>query len=233
MKFRRENNIIFDEELYNKEYVYKDRIDAGAYLAQICKTVLDKVDIVYAIPRGGVPIGYKVASILNAEFDLIICRKLLIPWNREAGFGAVDPSGNIYIDKEFASMLGLSEKDIRKAIEEQLEEIKNRNKVLRGGRDYPDLTGKSVLLTDDGIAGGYTMETAIKFVKFKNVSKVYVAVPTGSLNSVIRLSKIVDLIICPNIRSGAVFAVADAYKYWRDLTDEDILQYIKNIQNKI
>ena len=227
MDIRKEGNIIFDRSPYNKTYIFKDRVNAGKYLAKICKYVLKSTDIVYAIPMGGVPIGYEISKELNVNFDLVICRKLLIPWNREAGFGAVDPSGNIFIDKNLVLYLGLSKSSIEKAIKEQLREIEIRNKVLRGGRGYPDLTGKSVLLVDDGIAAGYTMKAAINFMKNKNAAKIYIAVPTGSLNSIMKLSEKVDLIICANIRDSEIFAVADAYQYWTDLTVNDIMKYLQ------
>lgn len=226
MKLVKKGNIIYDEDLLNKKYVFNDRFDAGSYLGIACKKVFSNINIVYAVPRGGVPVGYEVAKILNTHFDLIICRKLLIPWNREAGFGAVDIDGNVYIDKDYAYMLGLTKNDINKAIEEQVNEIKYRNKVLRGNRGYPNLTGKSVILVDDGIAAGYTMKVAINFMKSKKASRIYIAVPTGSLDSIMKLSGDVDEILCLNIRRSDFFAVADAYKYWTDLTDDDIIKLL-------
>lgn len=227
MKLVRDGNIIWDEELREKYYVFKDRVDAGRKLAEACKILFKNIDIVYAIPYGGVPIGYEVAKELDSSFDLLICRKLLIPWDREAGFGAIDPDGNIYVDEDFTSYLGLSKSEIESAINEQLNEIRNRNKILRGDRPYPSLNGKSVILVDDGIAAGYTMSIAVKFVRNKMADNIIVASPTGSLRSIIRLAKQVDYILCLNIRSSEVFAVADAYVRWRDLTDRDIMVYLR------
>lgn len=227
MKLIKSGNVIWDDDLREKVNVFKDRIDAGRKLAEACKLLFKNIDIVYAIPRGGVPVGYEVAKTLNSQFDLLICRKLLIPWNREAGFGAIDPDGNVYVDDEFASYLGLSELDIKNAINEQLNEIRNRNRVLRGDKPYPNLDNKSIILVDDGIAAGYTMEVAIKFVKGRGASEVIIATPTGSLSSVMRLAKQVNYILCLNIRSSRIFAVADAYIKWRDLTDKDIMIYLR------
>jgi len=227
VKLIKSGNVIWDDDLREKVNVFKDRIDAGRKLAEACKLLFKNIDIVYAIPRGGVPVGYEVAKTLNSQFDLLICRKLLIPWNREAGFGAIDPDGNVYVDDEFASYLGLSELDIKNAINEQLNEIRNRNRVLRGDKPYPNLDNKSIILVDDGIAAGYTMEVAIKFVKGRGASEVIIATPTGSLSSVMRLAKQVNYILCLNIRSSRIFAVADAYIKWRDLTDKDIMIYLR------
>jgi len=231
MKLRRINNIVIDEALQNLLYVFKDRAEAGKILAEACKYILNKVDIVYAIPRGGVPVGIEVAKAFNSNFDLLICRKLLIPWNREAGFGAVDPDGNYFVDEQFAALIGLTDKDIKASIEEQLQEIKHRNKVLRRNKPYPPLQGKTVIITDDGIAAGYTMRAAIKFVKSRNAEKIIIATPTGHIKSLENLSRLVNIIICLNPRSRPWFAVADAYKSWRDLTDQDVIKLIKSYQS--
>jgi len=229
LKLVREGNIIYDLELFNRHEVFRDRFDAGLKLAEACKMVFRDVDYVFAIPMGGAPIGLKISEALNAKFDLLICRKLLIPWNREAGFGAVDPDGNVFVDEDFTYQLGLSQEDIEASIKEQLEEIHRRNNVLRGGRPYPNLNDKTVVIVDDGIAAGYTMNAAIKFARKRGSKKIYIAVPTGCARSVIKISKLVDEILCLNLRDELFYAVADAYKFWRDLSDEDL----KEILNKI
>ncbi|MEM0212480.1 MAG: phosphoribosyltransferase family protein [Candidatus Methanomethylicia archaeon] len=229
MKLVREGNIIYDLELFNRHEVFRDRFDAGLKLAEACKMVFRDVDYVFAIPMGGAPIGLKISEALNAKFDLLICRKLLIPWNREAGFGAVDPDGNVFVDEDFAIQLGLSQQEIEASIKEQLDEIYRRNKILRCGRAYPNLNDKTVILVDDGIAAGYTMNAAIKFARKRGSKKIYIAVPTGCARSVIKISKLVDEILCLNLRDELFYAVADAYKFWRDLSDEDL----KEILNKI
>ena len=160
----------------------------------------------------------------------MICRKLLIPWNREAGFGAVDPDGNYFVDEAFARAIGLTDEDIRNAIDEQLSEIKKRNELLRGGRGYPPFNGLRVVLVDDGIAAGYTMTAAIRFVRSRGAKEVILAVPTGCLDSLLRLLDIADLILCLNVRSGPWFAVADAYIEWRDLEYEDVMEILRGMK---
>ena len=227
MKLSRRGNVVYDEELLGKFYVFKDRLHAGELLGEACRSVLDRADYVFAVPMGGVPVGLRVSRALRAEFDIIICRKLLIPWNREAGFGAVSPDGSYFVDEPFARGIGLSDRDIQEAVEEQLEEIRRRNELLRGGRSYPSLEGLRVVLVDDGVAAGYTMTAAIGFVKSKKAKEVVLATPTGCLDSLIKLSRMVDLIVCLNIRSGPWFAVADAYQEWRDLDYEDVLNLLR------
>jgi len=227
LKLSRRGNIVYDEKLLGKFHVFKDRFHAGELLGKACRSVFGGADYVLTVPMGGVPVGLMVSKALSSEFDIIICRKLLIPWNREAGFGAVSPDGSYFVDEPFARSIGLSDRDIQEAVEEQLEEIRKRNELLRRGRGYPSLEGLRVVLVDDGVAAGYTMTAATEFVKSRKAGEVIIAVPTGCLDSLVKLSRHVDLIVCLNIRSGPWFAVADAYVEWRDLDYEDVLNLLE------
>jgi len=232
LRLVRRGNIVYDEDLLGKCYVFKDRLHAGEYLGRACLEVVGSANWVLAVPMGGIPVGLLVSRILKAKFDVIICRKLLIPWNREAGFGAVDPDGHYFIDEELASSIGLSGRDIEEAVREQIDEVKRRNMLLRGGEGYPYYTGSRVVLVDDGIAAGYTMMAAAKFVKSRGAGEVIIASPTGSLNAITKLSKEASLIICLNIRSGVWFAVADAYKNWRDIKDEEAKEMLRKTKKE-
>ena len=227
MKLERRGKLVYDEELLGKTYVFRDRWEAGSKLGEACREVLGSAHYVLAVPMGGVPVGIRVSEKLGSKLDLILCRKLLIPWNREAGFGAVDPDGRVFVDGGLVRALGLSQDEVEAAIEEQLNEIKLRNEVLRGGRPHPDLRGLRVVLVDDGVAAGYTMSAAVNFSRSKGAREVVVATPTGSLDSLKRLAGHADLVLCLNVRSGPWFAVADAYAEWRDLDFEDVLRYLK------
>lgn len=224
MELAREGKLVYDRELTDRVRVFADRHEAGLLLARACGQVLGSADLIYAIPRGGAPVGVPVAEALGAELDLLICRKLLIPWNKEAGFGAVRPDGRFFVDERLATFLGLSEHDIEEAIREQLREVEERNKRLRAGRPYPGLEGKRVVLVDDGVAAGYTMRAALGFVRDKGAREAVIAVPTGHIRALEALAGEADLVICLNVRSGPFFAVADAYERWRDLTDDDVLE---------
>ena len=228
----REGNLVYDRELLGRVRVFEDRREAGLRLARACGEVLGSADLVLAIPRGGVPVAVPVAGALGAELDLLICRKLLIPWNREAGFGAVRPDGRFFVDETLAAMLGLTEREVRAAVEEQLREVEGRNKALRGGRPHPQVAGKCVVLVDDGVAAGYTMRAALGFVRERGAREAVVAVPTGHARALEALAAEADLVICLNVRSGYIFAVADAYRRWRDLTDEDVLAALSRHQGQ-
>lgn len=232
LRLSQKGKLAYSEELLGKFHVFKDRLQAGTLLGEACRQTIKEVDYILAVPMGGVPVGLIVSKILKAKFDIIICRKLLIPWNREAGFGAVSPDGSYFVDEAFARSLNLSDHDIKEAVMEQVEEIRKRNELLRHGRDYPSFKDLKIILVDDGVAAGYTMRAAVDFVRSRGAKKVIIAVPTGCLESLLKLSEHVDLIVCLNIRSGPWFAVADAYVEWKDLDYEYVVKLIKEYEKE-
>lgn len=215
--------IIEDPKLRNRSFVFEDRDEAGAYLAKALEQFRGKDAIVLAIPSGGVPVGLAVSSGLKLPFDLLIIRKIPIPGNPEAGFGAISLEGDMLLNESMVRMLGLSEEDIEEQAAPVREELEARNRIFRQSRPWPDLKGKIVILADDGLASGYTMMTAARLVRRREPAGIVVAVPTASLNTVEMLSDYVDMIVCPNIRSGYSFAVADAYRNWYDLSREEVV----------
>lgn len=232
MGLRRAGKIVYDDELVGRTSVFRDRADAGRRLGDAVKELARSVRVVYAVPRGGIPVGLEVAYRLGAAFDVIVCRKLLIPWNPEAGFGAVDPSGEYFVDRRLVAALGLAPEEVERAVEEQRAEVKRRLQTLRGCPEYPRLGGAGALLVDDGIAAGYTMSASVAFVKRLGAGAVYVAVPTCHLDSASRIAEEVELLVCLNPRTGPVFAVADAYVEWRDLADDDVLPMLEEARRK-
>jgi putative phosphoribosyl transferase len=102
-----------------------------------------------------------------------------------------------------------------------LDVIRERNRLFRAGTAFPEIADRTIILVDDGLASGYTMLAAIQSVKEKNATEVVVAVPTGSAVTVQMLLHKVDELVCLNVRTGHSFAVADAYRFWRDLTTDD------------
>jgi putative phosphoribosyl transferase len=219
--------IIDDQRLRDRTGVYEDRDVAGAYLARSLEDFRSQNAIVLAIPSGGVPVGLAIASRLGLPFDLIIIRKIPIPGNTEAGFGAVSLEGDSVLNDSIVRELGLSAEVIEALSQPVLEELKARNRIFRGDRPWPDLKGRIVILADDGLASGSTMMTAARLVRRHRPKKIVVAVPTASLHTIEFLSEDVDLIVCPNIRTGSYFAVADAYRDWYDLSREEVLERLR------
>jgi len=183
--------------------------------------------VVLAIPSGGVPVGLEVSSHLHLPFDLLIIRKIPIPGNAEAGFGAVSLEGDMFLNDSMVRMLNLSREEIDELAGQVKKELLVRNKMFRENRALPDIKGKTAILVDDGLASGYTMMTAASLVRRKGPSQIVVAVPTASLSTIEMLAGEVEMIVCPNIRTGYSFAVADAYEDWYDLSREEVIGLLR------
>jgi predicted phosphoribosyltransferase len=216
-------NVIEDPRLRDRELVFRDREEAGRALVKLLKPEVKGPGRVLAIPCGGVPVGKLVAEGLNFELDLIVARKLQLPWNPEAGFGAVTAEGPVYLNQELLVAAGLTQEDFDRAEAKTRAEVRRREKLFRGERPAPELKGREVMVVDDGLASGYTMLAAVKWVKEQKPERLIVAVPTASLGSLIRISPEANLVAAANVRTGLSFAVANAYENWHDVKDQEVL----------
>jgi predicted phosphoribosyltransferase len=221
--------LIEEVTLRNKFHVFEDRTEAGRLIAGKLVKYRDSGGIVFGIPSGGVPVAREIAEALHLPMDLMIVRKLQIPYNPEAGFGAMGLGGEIILNEGLLAQLGLTEDEIREQAEKTKEVIKRRDQVFRGGRPFPVLKDRIVILADDGLASGYTMLAAVSFVKRNKPGKIIVAVPTASQRTVEFVLPEVDELVCLNVRHGISFAVADAYRNWYDLSDVEVLSIIGKI----
>ena len=218
--------IIEDKALRNKNYVFRDRVHAGELLAMKLGSSVETASIVLAIPSGGVPVGNIIAKELGLAFDLIIVRKLPIPYNTEAGFGSMSWNGEVKLNEKLVEQLQLSDPEIDSIIRDVKSELDKRMEIFRGNRPFPELKGKTAIIVDDGLASGYTLLAAISSVKRLSPARIMVAVPTASKNAVDLLAPYVDEIFCLNIRETKIFAVADAYQEWHDLTQQEVLKLL-------
>jgi len=201
--------------------LFEDRREAGRRLAERLLVYRHNA-IVLAIPRGGIPIGYEVARRLGVPLDLIVPRKLPIPSDPEAGFGAVAPDGTVVLNEMLVALLGLSTEEIERIVEEVLREVRRRIREYRGDRPFPDLSGKNVIVVDDGLASGYTMIAAVRAIKKVRPRRVIVAVPCSPRTSVERLEKEADEVVCLAVQPSGPFAVASYYEHFPDLSDEEV-----------
>jgi putative phosphoribosyl transferase len=219
--------IIEDKNLRNKTFVFQDREDAGRKLSVILSDYKDSKSVVLAIPAGGLAVAKEIKDALSLSLDLLIVRKIQIPWNPEAGFGAVNLDGYVIFNEDLLPHLGLSERVITFQVEKTRETLKKRNLLFRGRKDFPSLKDKTVILVDDGLASGYTMLAAIEYAKKRNPSKIVIAIPTGSHKAVKKVSPFADVLCCLNIREDYPYAVAEAYSNWYDVSDEEVLRMMK------
>lgn len=221
--------LVEDPTLRNQTRIFASRYQAGLLLAKKLEKYSSNEITVLSIPAGGVPVGIAIAEQLNSEYHLIFSRKIQIPWNPEAGYGAVAPDGNVVLNEPLVRHLGLSEKEIKQHASLVLKEIKRRTKKFLGDIPFPNLDSRIVILTDDGLASGYTMLAAIRAVKVKHPAKIIIAVPTAPLSTIDRILSEIDELVCLNVRDSQFFAVADAYKKWYDLGDQEVTAYLNRL----
>ena len=220
-------NLIVETGLKGRTRVFADREEAGRRLAAALEGIADPGGIVLAIPAGGVPVACAVAGAHRLLLDVLIVRKIQIPDNPEAGFGAVGPDGEVLLNERIVDDLRLSTKEIQAQVSKTQRVLQSREREFRKGRPQPELKDRQVILVDDGLASGYTMMAAVGFVRQKEVRQVIVAVPTASQRTVNLLQPTTDVLVCLNVRGGPVFAVADAYENWYDLADEEVIQLLQ------
>ncbi|MFX1570769.1 MAG: phosphoribosyltransferase [Promethearchaeota archaeon] len=221
---------------------YESRFKAGELLAEFIETKIKeniKQQIhasqffCFAIPNGGVPVTEGFCSKYKLNYDLLIVRKIKIPFNTEAGFGAVTTDGTVLINNSLLNRLNLSENEVKNSINitknEIYERIKFYNKESNLTHFYNHyIKKKNIFLLDDGLASGFTILAAIKMIKKYNPSNIFIAVPTAPLRTIKKIELEVDEVFCPNIRQVLWFAVADAYKNWYDVPESEVLKIISN-----
>lgn len=207
--------------------LFRDRIDAGYKLAQQLSEYKNQDTVVLAIPKGGVPVGYEVARHIQAEFDIILPRKIPIPWNPEAGLGAMSADGTIVLNEALVRGLGMSPEEVEEAASEVRKEIERQTREYRKDKPAPNITGKTVILVDDGLASGYTMLAAIESVRKYKPSLIVTAVPVASKSAVKLIKPRVDKLVVLITGESLPFAVAGYYMIWQDLTDENVMNYLK------
>lgn len=191
------------KHLRDHRHVFRDRGEAGRMVGRMLTSAAEPLGeaMVLAIPAGGVPVGMEVKEMLGLAFDLMIVRKLQIPDNPEAGFGAMTLDGTVFTNDRLMAQLGLTQAETDAAKNRVHRELERRNTPFRGGRPFPDLTGRDVILVDDGLASGFTMLAYIAMAKKAKAVKTIVAVPKAPQRTIDRLAAEVDGIYCPNIRT--------------------------------
>jgi putative phosphoribosyl transferase len=208
------------------EVVFENRRDAGKKLAEKLAEYKNSPLVVLAIPNGGVPIALEVAKSFNdAEFDVVISRKIPMPLSPEAGFGAIADDGTMILNEEIVQKIGLSMSQIDYEANKVRKEIKKRTLLYRGNRPLTRVIGKVVIIVDDGLASGITMKAAVTSIRHRRPQAVIIAVPTASTTALALLRGVADKIITMNTGEPP-FAVADYYRHWYDVNDEDVVRYL-------
>ena len=158
---------------------FRDRSDAGRRLAQRLLQLTLPEPVVVALPRGGVPVGYEVALVLDAPLDVVIARKIGAPSRPELGVGAMAEGGEPIFDERNLRLLGLTADDMAATVEREAAELQRRVRSYRGDRAPLDLSGRSVVVVDDGLATGVSARAALRSVRARGAGHLVLAVPVG------------------------------------------------------
>jgi predicted phosphoribosyltransferase len=204
-----------------------DRTDAGRQLAKALVRYKDQRPVVLALPRGGVPVAAEVATALDAPLDLILVRKIGVPFQSELAMGAVvDGAEPIIVrNEDVIQLCGVSKTDFNAVRDEQLAEIERRRKLYLGDRPHPKLAGRTVIVVDDGIATGATTRAALHAIRMRKPSKLVLAVPVSPTDTLKKLRGEADDIVC--LEDYEEFgAIGLFYSDFRQVSDTKVIELL-------
>ncbi|MFN3002318.1 phosphoribosyltransferase [Mycolicibacterium wolinskyi] len=199
---------------------FQDRREAGQVLAQRLVSYRGDPDVlVLGLARGGVPIAWEVASFLDAPLDVFLVRKLGVPQWQELAMGALASGGGMVINDSLVRRLGISEDQVAEAIRRETVELERRERAYRGDRPAPDLTDRTVILVDDGIATGSSMLAAVRAVRAAR--RVVVAVPVGPATVCSQLNSEADEVVCASTPMDFE-SVGQAFADFHQVSDDEV-----------
>jgi putative phosphoribosyl transferase len=216
---------------------FRDRVEAGHQLGlrlqELVKQEADAVPLlVLALPRGGVPVGFEVASALHAPLDVFVVRKLGAPGREELAMGAIASGGVRVINADVVDAFWISPAQIEHAAARELRELERREEAYRGGHAPLDVSGKWVFVVDDGVATGYTMRAAIAALRQKGPKKIVVAVPVGARSTCEELARVADAVICLHTPAEFV-AVGQWYRNFSQTSDEEVRELLERAAKRV
>jgi len=218
------------ERFSRPQAMFESRHDAGRHLAAKLGEYANRSVVVMAIPNGGVPVALEVAGALNADLGLVICRKVPILLNPEGSLGAAADDGTVILNEEAVKRIGFSRQKLEDEINKVRAEIKQRSLLYRGDQPLVIVGGRTVVIIDDGLASGFTMTAAVESVRHRRPKEIIVAVPVASAMAVKQVEKVADKVITCTTGFMPKFYVSDFYRYWYDLSDDEVIRYLKQWQ---
>lgn len=212
----------------SRHYRFLDRRDAGRRLAERLGPLIDEDPVVVALPRGGVPVGWEVATALGAPLEVLAVHKLGAPHNPEYGIGAVAEDGTRVIDSEAVAVLGLSGGLLDAMAARATEELQRRVVVYRGGRPALDLGGRVAIVVDDGVATGVTDTAALRAVRRRRPQRTILAVPVCPPDSAARLRNEADEVVCLTM-PPLLYGVGQWYRDFSQVSDEEVVAALRSL----
>jgi putative phosphoribosyl transferase len=200
---------------------FKDRHDAGRRLAALLEPVRSERPVVVGMPRGGVPVAAEVAQALDAPLDVVLVRKIGAPQNPEFAIGALAEGGVHVLSEEAVRALGLSELELQALVALGEAELSEQLRRYRGDREPVDLTGRTVILVDDGLATGRSARAAVRSLRRRGAARVVLGVPVASPEAANALRDEADAVVCV-VTPGDLWAVGYWYEDFRPTSDEEV-----------
>lgn len=208
------------------ELPFRDRAEAGRLLgAQLAGRRWPQDSIVLALPRGGVPVAFEVARALGLPMDVIVVRKLGVPWQPELAMGAIASGGVRVLDQQLIRTEGISQEDVEAVAAREEQEAERRERLFRAGRPALELRNRTVILVDDGLATGSTMRAGVECVKSLGPSAVIVAVPVASRQACAHLRDAADECVCLAVPQP-FGAVGEWYRDFRQTSDAEVRELL-------
>jgi putative phosphoribosyl transferase len=203
---------------------FRDRTEAGRELAAEIARLVPEQPVVYALPRGGVPIGLEIATVLGAPLDLLLVRKIGVPWNPELAAGSVvdGERPDLILNDDVIRMFGVTRQEIEDTAKSELREIERRRALYLPGRNPVSASGHSAILVDDGIATGASMRAAIAAIKRRNPLRIIVGAPVASPDTLSELRTMVDQVVVL-IAPARFRGVGEFYQDFHQLEDGEVI----------
>jgi predicted phosphoribosyltransferase len=205
--------------------MFADRAEAGRRLGVALESVRDDEVVVLGLPRGGVPVAAVVARHLDAPLDVIVVRKLGLPYQPELGLGAVGEGGIRVINEPLLRATGLPAEELAAVERRESAEVEAGALRFRGDREPVELTGRTVILVDDGIATGSTMAAACEVARAGKARRIVVAVPVGSENGLNRAGAVADEVVCLHTPSR-LSSVGEWYRDFSQTSDREVVHLL-------
>lgn len=218
----------FEPNEFFASKVFEDRTDAGRQLAAALERFRSARPVVLALPRGGVPVAYEVAKCLDAPLDLVLVRKIGTPWQPELAIAAVVDGGRpeTVVMQDIVDKLNITGSYIEKQAAIELEELERRRSCYLAKRPRVDITDRTAIIIDDGLATGATMEAALHATRRAKPKRLVMAVPVAPPDTIDRLRSQVDDVIC--LHAPALFgAIGLFYREFRQLSDDEVVDLLK------
>ena len=200
---------------------YRNRSDAGQALARALEPHRNQHPLILGLPRGGVPVAWEVARVLDADLDVLVVRKLGVPWQPEFAFGAIGEGGVTLIDQDLCSSIGIDDRDIQSVVQHERTELARRVEMFRGSQPLMNVWDREVIVVDDGMATGSTVLAAISVLRQLGARRVIVAVPVASLSAINRIAPHVDELVCLH-SPDPFYAVGVHYENFAQESDEHV-----------